>query len=226
MQYHISTNSKNAKTGIRIVTTSSADTCPPSCSFISKGCYAKAGPLALHWKKVSTGNRGGDLATFTDTLARNLYPTELWRHNQAGDLPGLGEDIDTDALEAIRKASAKAGAVGYTYSHKKSPKALATIQENNKKPGLFVNISCDTLAECDKPELSGFPLTVVVSQDTPKVSTTPKGQKVVICPNQTVNLTCAECKLCAKPRDYIIGFRAHGSSKKHVENIIKLADLK
>ncbi|MEG0068146.1 MAG: hypothetical protein RR740_26515, partial [Pseudomonas sp.] len=59
--YHFTRVSGNAKTGPIPVTTTSADSCPPSCSFKGNGCYAESGPLALHWKAVTAGKRGGSL---------------------------------------------------------------------------------------------------------------------------------------------------------------------
>jgi hypothetical protein len=57
--YHFTRVSGNAKCGPIPVTTTSADSCPPTCSFKGNGCYAESGPLALHWKAVSSGKRGG-----------------------------------------------------------------------------------------------------------------------------------------------------------------------
>lgn len=48
--YHFTRVSGNAKCGPIPVTTTSADSCPPTCSFKGNGCYAESGPLAMHWK--------------------------------------------------------------------------------------------------------------------------------------------------------------------------------
>ena len=53
-----------------------------------------------------------------------------------------------------------------------------------------------------------------------KVNFTPKGNKVVTCPatyNDKVN--CKTCGLCAKNRDYVIGFPVHGNGRKKAELI-------
>jgi hypothetical protein len=97
MQVHITMKSANVKTGPIPVSTSSADTCPGSCPFKKQGCYADSGPLALHWAKVTAGDRGMQWSEFCDVIAA-LPAGQLWRMNQAGDLPGAGETVDPVAL--------------------------------------------------------------------------------------------------------------------------------
>jgi len=49
---------------------------------------------------------------------------------------------------------------------------------------------------------------------------TPAGRKVVVCP-ATIrdDVSCASCQLCQRQRDFIIGFPAHGTSKKKASAI-------
>ena len=82
MRYHLTEVSSNKKTGPIPVSTTSSDTCPPACPFNDGGCYAKSGPLALHWKKVSEDQRGDDFDTFIDKI-KKLPKNQLFRHNQA-----------------------------------------------------------------------------------------------------------------------------------------------
>lgn len=64
--YHITLRSNNRKTGPLVVVTSSNETCPDSCPFKKKGCYARGWPLKVHWDKVSDGRRG---LSFTELLS-------------------------------------------------------------------------------------------------------------------------------------------------------------
>ena len=106
---HLTPKSKNAKTGPIPVSMSSDVTCPPSCPFNSGGgCYAATGPIALHWKKVSSGDRGMNFADFCDTIA-SLPDGQLWRHNQAGDLCGAGDTLDVPALDKLSEANKMQG---------------------------------------------------------------------------------------------------------------------
>jgi hypothetical protein len=66
--YHISLKSTNKKTGSMVVTTSSQKTCPHSCPFKKNGCYADSGPLQIHWRKVTNGERGLTYKKFLEEL--------------------------------------------------------------------------------------------------------------------------------------------------------------
>ena len=219
MFYHISPKSGNVKTGPIPVTTTSSDSCPPSCPFSGGGCYAKSGPLALHWKKVSEGERGGSLEDLTD-FVRALPENQLWRHNQAGDLPGLGERIDVASLRKISKANT--GKRGFTYTHKHERKGnLRHIKAANDS-GFTVNLSANSPQHADDlAETGAGPVVCVLDSATTQNSTTPAGRKIVVCP-ATVrdDVTCATCGLCARStRSVIIGFPAHGTAKKKASAI-------
>jgi hypothetical protein len=87
LRFHLTRTSSNVKTGPIPVSTSSRATCPPTCPFLKNGCYADAGFYTrLHWDAVTRGDRGVPFADFLDHI-RNLPAGQLWRHNQAGDLP-------------------------------------------------------------------------------------------------------------------------------------------
>jgi len=210
---HLTRVSANAKTGPIPVSTSSADTCPPSCPFKSQGCYAKSGPLALHWAKVTSGGRGMDWQTFCEAIA-DLPRGSLWRHNQAGDLPGIGEYVDASALGKLTKANQ--GRRGFTYTHKHATESNREAIRSANANGFTVNLSANTLAHADElAETQCGPVVVVLPSDQVTNTTTPAGRKVVICP-ATVrdDVTCASCGLCQRQRSAIIGFPAHGTGKR------------
>jgi hypothetical protein len=219
MFYHITPKSSNAKTGPIPVTTTSADSCPPSCPFSGGGCYAKSGPLSLHWVKVSEGARGGSLDGLTSFIA-GLPEGQLWRHNQAGDLPGEGEKIDVKALAKIIHANK--GKRGFTYTHKYASKRNKWIIRESNDQGFTVNLSANSPQHADELADTGAgPVVCVLDQATTKNTTTPAGRKIVVCP-ATVrdDVTCSTCGLCARStRSVIIGFPAHGTAKKKASAI-------
>ena len=115
--FHLSRVSTNSKVGPIPVSTSSSDNCPPECPFRDSGCYAKSGPLAIHWKAVDAGSRGAKWADFLAQIA-SLDPGDLWRHNQAGDIAGKGNSINVTRLRQLVATNKKARLMGFTYTHK------------------------------------------------------------------------------------------------------------
>jgi hypothetical protein len=218
MNVHLTLVSSNAKTGPIPVSTSAATTCPEACPFKKSGCYADSGPLAIHWSKVTSGQRGFDWSSFLAKV-RTFPAGQLWRHNQAGDLPGVGDKVDAKALREL--VDANAGKRGFTYTHKPlSLGNLSAIRSANKR-GFVVNLSANSVLHADRLAKTGLPVAAVVPQDSPDRFTTPGGNRVVICPAQRVdNLSCDKCRLCAKGnRGFIVGFKPHGTGAKRVERI-------
>jgi hypothetical protein len=213
---HLTLKSRNVKTGPIPVTTSARETCPSACPLKGNGCYAESGPLALHWRKVTTATTAATLAAIAA-----LPKGTLWRHNQAGDLAGTGDTIDVAALAAL--VSANNGKRGFTYTHKPtdSPNNRDAIAHANAN-GFTVNLSADTLTEADELASLGIgPVVVVVTRDAPERLATPQGRRVVVCPAQTRDdVTCQSCQLCARAtRDVIVGFRAHGAGARKAEAV-------
>lgn len=210
---HLTLRSSNAKTGPIPVSTTEPDSCPPSCPFRGAGCYAKNGPLALHWRKLAERERGMPWGEFCIAIA-SLPAGQLWRLNQAGDLPGRGEEVNLSELRQLLRANT--GKRGFSYSHKRSPEALAAIREANDA-GLVVNLSANSLADADTLADTGAgPVCVVLPGDTTRNTITPRGRRVVLCPaTQREGVTCATCQLCARrDRSVIVGFPAHGTGAR------------
>lgn len=225
MKFHIK-KSKNEKTGRIPVSTSSSATCPPSCPFnrtSAGGCYASNGPLSWHWAKVSDGRRGDEWSDFLAKVRRFATPGQRWRHNQAGDLPGVGNRINSRQLFQLVRASGTSS--GWTYTHKPvlgtSPTATRNreaVRKANASGGLTINLSGNHPAHADQlAELAIGPVVTVLPHDAPtRGNTTPAGRKIIVCPAQThEGVTCASCGLCAvRNRSVIVGFLAHGTAKR------------
>lgn len=211
--------SKNKKTGEIPTTISSRKTCPPACPFINAGCYADVGPLMFWWLKVTDNNAGLEWNKLCEQIA-DLPEGTVWRHNQAGDLPGTGNKIDRTALAKLVKANR--GRRGFTYTHKPlTVKNRSAIRSANRR-GFTINISANNLAHADQLYDSGVgPVTVVLPSDQNTNTQTPKGRKVVVCPaTQRDDVTCKSCKLCSiATRDCIVGFPAHGVRKRKASEI-------
>lgn len=210
--------SHNAKTGPIPVSTTQSSTCPPTCQQFET-CYAKYGHLSIHWHAIDRGDRGHDWGDFCNEVAA-LPRGALWRHNQAGDLPGDGKHIDSDALYAL--VLANKGRRGFTYTHYPLSVRNRALIEAANEGGFTVNISCDTLAESDRAaKLSEAPQAVVLhSQEERHSLHTPAGRKVVVCPaTYRDDMDCARCGICQDhSRDRaVIGFPAHGTKKRVID---------
>lgn len=215
--------SSNRKTGPIPVTTSASFTCPAACPFRNDnagGCYAAGGPLALLWRKVDNGQAGLAWPDFLNEV-RKLPKGQLWRMNQAGDLPGPGDEIDIAALAGL--VAANRGRRGFTYTHKPmhSPAAREAIAAANEA-GFTVNLSANDLAHADAMAALGIaPVAVVLPAEQTTATKTPEGRPVAICPAAlSDSVSCASCGLCAlASRKAIIGFPAHGASKRKASRV-------
>jgi hypothetical protein len=218
MQVHLTLKSANVKTGPIPVSTTERASCPSDCKMKSE-CYAASGPLALHWAAVSNGARGTDWATFTQAVA-SMPAGQLWRHNQAGDLPVAGGTVD--AVKLGQLVAANTGRRGFTYSHHRDAASIAWIRHANAW-GFTVNLSANDLGDADYlASQNAGPVVVVLPSTTTQNTTTPAGRAVVICPStQRDDVSCATCQLCQRQRAAIVGFPAHGTKKRVID--IKLA---
>ena len=234
MFYSLTMVSQNAKIGPMPVSTVSNSTCPDSCPLKAKGCYAETGPLALHWKKVTSGERGDSFEDFVQKVRK--LPHGIWRYAQAGDLPGDGDKIDLDQLTLLAKANRGRPVVCYTHKPltKENVAALAAANDH----GFHINISCETLDKCDEAITLGFSAAVVVHSQYQRGKNedlddykariraadlrTPAGNKVAICPATYTDTNCLRCGACAKRRagDTVIAFPAHGTRKRLVDEVL------
>ena len=216
---HLTLKSSNGKVGPIPVSTTSAQSCPDACPLKKDGCYADGGPLAIHWKAVTAGTRGLDWITFCNSIAA-LPAGQLWRHNQAGDLPGLNDTINPAALDMLVKANL--GRRGFTYTHKPMTPDNARMVRSANDRGFTINLSANDLTHADElAEIGAGPVVTLLPADAPAKLQTPAGRQVIVCPAQTRDdVTCMTCQLCQRAdRPTIVGFRAHGASAKKAEKV-------
>lgn len=226
--------SRNAKTGPIPVTTTSRESCPTDCPFQGSGCYAEAGPLGGLWRGMTAAGpdnefqngRGKARTLGLDRFIREvakLPQGQLWRHNQAGDLlplPGTGT-IDRGFLARLVAANKRKR--GFTYTHHNvlnNPGNREAVAEAVKE-GFVINLSANNLRHADQlADLGIAPVATVLPHTVQANTVTPAGRKVVICPAITRdNVSCETCGLCARVRDFIIGFPAHGPSKAKADRV-------
>lgn len=212
--------STNRKTGEMPVSMSDGATCPDACGFKGRGCYAELAKTKLWWNKVP--ERGVTWEEFCRAVA-SLPAGQIWRHNEAGDLPGLNDGLDRAKLAEL--VVANMGRRGFTFTHK----PLRTTAERfavkvANRHGFTINLSADNLEHADELARTGAgPVVVVLPADAPDKTRTPEGRAVIVCLNETKGLTCLDCQLCAvADRTSIVGFRAHGTAKSLVSELVRL----
>ena len=222
-RFHLTRVSSNKKTGLIPVSTTSENSCPTTCPLFGGGCYAKSGPLALHWRKVSdaTEKRSLSESEFLQTISE-LPKNILFRHNQAGDLPHENGAIDKTFSDKLVDAVKHTN--GFTYTHHTLTNSNVAIIRGMNKSGFTVNHSADNVQDAVKAHkaLSGIPIVTLLPLDAPNVQYI-SGVKVVACPaEKSDKISCSNCGLCAlSERDYVIGFRVHGTQKKKAGIIAK-----
>jgi hypothetical protein len=225
MRVHLTLKSSNSKTGPIPVSTTEKASCPDRCSLKGNGCYASDYHLNMHWEKVSQGLRGTDWQGFVTQVSK-FKPGQLWRHNQAGDLPSNnGKTIDWAKLDDLIQANQ--GKRGFTYTHYSWEGFNGSLIKQSNARGFTINTSTESLDDALASFQAGFPTTVILNPGTIAPGTQSfkyQGATISICPAQTrEGITCASCALCSHAnRGSIVGFLAHGASKNKVIKILKL----
>ena len=108
MKTRITIQGRNRKVGFGVpVSTTESDSCPDSCPLKNGICYAKKGRTRLIWDEVKTGFSRRAKKPFSNSWdhfieeIKYLRPKQLWRHNQAGDLPMVtGAEAGLDQSES------------------------------------------------------------------------------------------------------------------------------
>lgn len=219
--------SGNTKTGKIPVSMSSSSTCPLKCPHRDGACYAERHFVGMHWRRLSSEGAGVTWDEFCAKVSQ-IPKGQAWRHNEAGDLPGQGDEINVTLLRQL--VLANRGKPGFTYTHKEvlddcgmAVSNRLAIREANED-GFTVNLSADDVDHADV--LAGLhigPVAVTLPEYALQKSVTPKGRPVIICPAQWSEKSCQDCQLCAKPkRKAIIGFWAHGPGKGKIGSTFQL----
>jgi len=222
--------SGNKKTGPIPVSTSPKETCPSACPLKKSGCYAASGALNIHWMRLTQKKTGEEWNSFLSKI-KSLRAGQLWRHNQAGDLAGDNNKIDRKKLRELTAANKNKRAICYTHKPVLNGQASASIVKSNReavkeavKNGFVINLSANNLNHADKLlELGIAPVVAIVPTEQKTNCLTPNGKRVVICPASVrENVNCSVCGLCARAnREYVIGFPAHGTAHRVVNEIAK-----
>jgi hypothetical protein len=131
----------------------------------------------------------------------------MFRLTAIGDIGRIGVEAADRIVSEIWTAGL--AIVGYTH-HWREP-SVADAWKGR------LMASADTVQDADRAVSEGWRASVVLPIDAPRVSHTPDGHKIVVCPAILApkKVTCNTCRLCdaSKPGP-VIGFPAHGNVAK------------
>ena len=193
--------SSNRHLGPIPATYASRDTCPP-CA-LAGFCYAEGFPVRLHWDRVPEfAISPGQLCKHIRRLSR----AQIWRHCVAGD-------TELEWLPQLVHANAGRPVIAFTH-HSPTGDTLEQLRDA-VRGGFNFNLSADNVAHADTLSDTGLSVATLIPQDTPNVSYTPAGRKIVACPDK---LNCSRCGMCSRTdRGVIIGFRPKAHKRALIE---------
>lgn len=218
MKAYLTLSSRNSKTGKIPVSMTESKSCPESCPLKTKGCYAKSGYTRLHWDMLAKKDVSWP---FFIKQIKSLPENQLWRHNSAGDLPGINESIHRGMLDSL--VSANAGKRGFTYTHKQPNTKNAKLIKDANQAGFTINLSANNIQQADEYKaLDIAPVVVILDSNSPDKFKTPAGNTVIVCPAQIRDeITCSNCGICqVSNRKVIVGFKAHGIGKNNINKML------
>lgn len=185
------------------------ESCPLSCPFLGRGCYAESGPLRLTWDRVSRGDaRTGIVGQGPDTLADAIDAVPrgiLLRLGDAGDI-SFGLTFVPDSIDRAVRRAIQRGVSVIAYSH-----------ATGRLP-YWVNRSTEG-PHPDEPKGKGWGHPTVRVYASPE--DIPDDKRIVRCPAEYADISCDRCRLCAKHwRHSIVAFTAHGTGKRRVREAL------
>lgn len=237
------TESGASKLGGIPATYSGAQTCPPACPLQGSGCYAEGGNVAMHWREVTAGTRGGTLSEATQFVGSTK--AQIGRWNIAGDLPGADDRLDRAQVMAIAWAAVTSATQWFSFTHypmcssdvraTDDPVKRRAIARHNRAviraavaAGFAVNVSANSPTHARQLARLGFDVAAVAPIDWRGTRADGDGNALVQCPATIKGRTstCASCGMCARSGRInarggrvIPMFPAHGMRSRKADKI-------
>lgn len=196
------------------------------CPLLGGKCYAWSGATQLAAGSArKNAERVPHRYTLSAALAGRALSARMVRLTGLGDIGRSGRELADSIVAEVRRVGL--AVVGYTHHWREAGVADAWRGR--------LMASTETLEDADRAARDGWRATVVVPADHPRVSRTPEGRTVVVCPAQVAEarakarteynynagnagmdaITCNRCLLCDASRPGpIIAFREHGNGSK------------
>lgn len=192
-------------------------TCPDSCSFKGGGCYAQE--MTGRGARMDRGGRWMDPLEVTRAEADAISSAFARGVPQDGHRGGrdlrlhVSGDVSCDAGARLLSAAADAwlargGGAVWTYTHR-----WREIPREAWGP-IAVLASVERLADMGAALERGYAPAIVVPEFPSPRAWTHAGIRIVPCPSEAGDRTCATCRLCLDPklaqRRTAIAFALHG----------------
>lgn len=208
--------SQNSKTGPVSCTYAPIQSCPNTCPFMNRGCYAQHGHSGIHLRRINKvakatkKTRPIDIARAEAKAIRNLSSGLPLRLHVVGDCrtPRAARIVSRAAEDYMGQHKQKV----WTYTH-----AWKDIPRENWG-NISVLASCETLEDAKYAMQRGYAACMVRAK--PFYKQFPfKGVEMVPCLQETKGLQCDKCKLCMhdtqlRKNNKVICFFPHGSGKE------------
>lgn len=203
-------DSSNKKLGdnVRATYRKVGQTCPQECNLLNNGCYAQKGLVALHsGKKSEYSESDGEILY---KWLKEMPDNKKIRHHVSGDFLHDNE-IDHEYIDYMIKGHKERPDLdGWSYTHAWQRDEMDPLKLNDED-NLCVNASADSLDDAIEAKQQGWPVTVVVPEDTEEAYLEYEGERVVVCPAQRKEeVSCSDCMMCANSdRESIVAFKKH-----------------
>jgi hypothetical protein len=197
-------------------TYASQASCPRSCPWLGKGCYAESGLVGWQTRRLNrSALRGAQRIARAEAQAIDaLTGDRLLRLHVVGD--AKTEAAARELRAAARRYSARGNAPRrgkkvWTYTH-----AWRTVPRASWGDAVSVLASVETAREAREAIAKGYAAAVVVAAFERESAYPIDGTTVISCPNQTRGVTCRDCGLCRdderlRSAGLVIAFQAHGA---------------
>ena len=215
--YKLVKTAGNKKLGSSVYKTyTTRDSCPKTCAFLSSGCFGENFHQKFAWDKMHKA--GHDFSQLMDEVAAIPTRSKL-RINVVGDYKDPLDEIPQFSRVVRRK---QLDVLNFTH-HVPTLEIEAVV----KAASYVVNFSTESLSRANEyldrglNAVIALPSTLEVKKAYRCGATT-----IVTCPAQIRDVTCENCMLCAKNRisnRIVVGFLAHGTKKKLIDEAIKCA---
>ncbi|HVB18112.1 MAG TPA: hypothetical protein VNF04_16370 [Stellaceae bacterium] len=228
----------NRKTGDIPTAYVARESCPLGCPLLGKGCYAETGNIGLHWRRMRGVPWATFCRTVAEKLGpRQLWRYAV--AGDLPGFSGLIDRAALELLTAAnghRPVIAYTHKPVLDGEHPAAPANRHFIAEAIGG-GFLVNLSANDPSHADAlADLGLAPVVTIlphayarrrrslgrgrqewsetIGQFRDRLAAlpthTPAGRRIAVCPATYTEATCDACRACARPREAVIGFPAHG----------------